>query len=197
LAKYRGLTKIDNKNKHTDINDILGITIQDITTINQDKEGNIWIGSGVQENSTYKFDGSRFSRIGLANGFTDKCVHKIWKDTNGDLWFSVFDNRDPNKNRTVGVYKLANGKFEQITPINKILTNGTRLYSMLFEKNGMVWLGTNSDLIKVDNNYNIRKWSKIGENLIGKVSDIASDKYGNIWFASAGAGISMLKNHDS
>jgi hypothetical protein len=37
---------------------------------------------------------------------------------------------------------------------------------MLFEKNGTVWLGTNSDLIKVDDNYNIRKWSKIGENII-------------------------------
>jgi CheY-like chemotaxis protein len=197
LAKYRGLTKIDNNNKHTDINEILGVNIQDITTINQDKDGNIWIGSGVQENSTYKFDGSRFTRIGLANGFTDKSVHKIWKDTQGDLWFSVFDNRDPDKNRTAGVYKLANGKFEQITRINKILTNGSRLYSMLFEKNGTVWLGTNSDLIKVDYNYNIRKWSKIGENIIGKVSDIASDKYGNIWFASAYAGISMVKNNDS
>ncbi len=196
LAKYRGITKIDDKKKHTDINEILGQSIKEITTINQDKEGNIWIGSGVHEKNTYKYDGSKFTRIGQANGFTDKCVHKIWKDTYGDLWFSVFDNSDPNKSKSSGVYKFVNGKFEQNTLVNKILENGPRLYSMLFEKDGTIWLGTGTDLIKIENN-TVKNWSKIGENNIGKVSDIASDKYGNIWFASAYAGISMIKDNDS
>jgi signal transduction histidine kinase/ligand-binding sensor domain-containing protein/ActR/RegA family two-component response regulator len=196
LAKYRGVTKIDKKNKHTDLNDILGNSVKDITTINQDKEGNIWIGSGVHEKSTYKYDGTKFTRIGQANGFTDKCVHKIWKDTNGDLWFSVFDNSDPNKNNTAGIYKLVNGKFEKNNLVNKLLANGPRLYSMLFEKNGTIWLGTNTELIRMENN-NVKSWSKIGDIGIGKVSDITTDKFGNIWFASAGAGISKVMDKDS
>ena len=54
LAKYRGLTIVDKNNKHKDVNDILGLSVKDITTINQDNDGNIWIGSGVHEKSTYK-----------------------------------------------------------------------------------------------------------------------------------------------
>ena len=196
LAKYRGVTVIDKENRHRDFNDVQGQILKDITSINQDKNGNIWIGSGVNENSTYKYDGSKFTRVGLANGFTDKCVHKIWKDTHGDLWFSVFDNSDPNKNNFGGVYKLVDGKFERNNPISKLLINGPRLYSMLFEKDGSTWLGTNTELIKIEND-KVKKWSKIGEIGIGKVSDITSDNNGNIWFASLGAGISMVMDNDS
>jgi ligand-binding sensor domain-containing protein len=167
LAKYRGVTIIDKYNKHTNINDVGGQILKDITTINQDNQGNIWIGSGVNQNSTYKYDGSKFTRIGKESGFTDKCVHKIWKDINGDLWFSVFDNSDPNKNNFGGVYKLVNGKFEKNNQINKLLENGPRLYSMLFDREGTAWSGTNSNLIRLKNN-DKKIWSKIGEFGIGK-----------------------------
>lgn len=196
LAKYRGVTIVEKNNKQIDINDILDINLKDITSINQDKDGNIWIGSGVHSNSTFKFDGRNFSKVGKTNGFTDKCVHKIWKDIDGNLWFSVFDNNDPSKNNSGGVYKLIKGKFERNNPVNNLLINGPRLYSMFFENDSTTWLGTNTELIRMKNN-TVKTWSKIGEIGIGKVSDITSDNNGNIWFASAGAGISVIMDNDS
>ncbi len=190
LAKNLGITVIDKHNNKKEIINVLGTQLKNVTTINQDTYGNIWIGSGVNNNSTYKYDGNKFTRIGLKDGFTNNSLHKIWKDTEGKLWFSVFDNSNKKKNLTDGIYILQDGKFSMPVSINNLITE-KRVYAILFDTNGYLWIGTNNRLIKYKNGVE-KTWYTLDNERIGKVSDIAKDKKGKIWFAASNIGISNI-----
>ncbi|MCX6186256.1 MAG: ATP-binding protein, partial [Bacteroidetes bacterium] len=192
LAKYRGITVINKNGIQKEITEIAGNSIKNITTINQDRDGNIWIGSGAIENSTYKFDGKKFERIGAKEGLSNKSVHKIWKDLEGNLWFSVFDNNMIAGYPSNGLYKLENGKFIKPIAINTVVKN-TRVYSMLFDTDGSIYIGGHDGIIKTKDS-KITKWTKINDDEIGKVSDIVKDKFGQIWFSSTNTGICNITN---
>ncbi len=71
------------------------------------------------------------------------------------------------------------------------------LNSLLEDKSGILWLGTNSGLYKVDRKkYKFRKYSQ--SNISGKISDnyvraIYADKYDDIWVGFKGGKINKLR----
>ena len=63
-----------------------GLANDYISCIDQDKEGNLWIG---HLNGASKFDGNSFANYGSADGFSNKRVWAILCDSKGFIWFGT------------------------------------------------------------------------------------------------------------
>lgn len=104
-----------------------GLYEQFVTSINQDNNGFLWIGTG---NGLYKFDGITFQRYDSDNELSYDFVSSCIKDSLGRMWFG-------HLNGAVTVYN--NGVFSTIS------TESKSSISDMFILGDNVWLGTQSD----------------------------------------------------
>lgn len=65
-------------------------TLARIYTINEDNNGNIWI--GTVDAGVWKFDGNNLTNYTTKDGLTSNSVNTIFKDKNGELWFGTDGN---------------------------------------------------------------------------------------------------------
>ncbi|MFN0116859.1 MAG: two-component regulator propeller domain-containing protein [Elusimicrobiota bacterium] len=154
----------------------------------QDKNGNIWFGTGA---GVYKYDGKLFTQFTVQDGLSSNCVWSILEDKNGNIWFGTSE----------GICRFDGGKIISI-PINSIIrpvitdnsyysesSTKSTVWSMLQDKSGKIWFGTGDGVYSYEGGNFARLLSNDG--VINKdgltlklVSDILEDKNGNIWFAS-------------
>lgn len=92
------------------IDEDAGLPMNDVTIIFQDRESNIWLGSGGR--GLLKFCGETFLHYNKANGLPSELIVAIIEDEQRNLWLSSYDK---------GVFKLeVNNKNAEITPISEI-----------------------------------------------------------------------------
>ena len=60
-----------------------GLGNLNITSIQQDKVGYLWVGT---QNGLYRYDGSQFQRYGADEGMPDRIIDRIYLGTDGTLW---------------------------------------------------------------------------------------------------------------
>ncbi len=65
-------------------------TLARVYSINEDNNGNIWI--GTVDAGVWKYDGSNLTNYTTENGLTSNAVNTIYKDKNGELWFGTDTN---------------------------------------------------------------------------------------------------------
>jgi ligand-binding sensor domain-containing protein len=65
-------------------------TMARVYAINEDKNGNIWI--GTVDAGVWKYDGIGLSHYTTEHGLTSNAVNTIFKDQAGDLWFGTDSN---------------------------------------------------------------------------------------------------------
>lgn len=58
-----------------------------IYAINEDKKGNIWI--GTVDAGVWKYDGKNLSNYTIKDGLTSNEINTIYKDRSGELWFGT------------------------------------------------------------------------------------------------------------
>jgi ligand-binding sensor domain-containing protein len=80
------------------IDEEAGLPMNDVTIIFQDRESNIWLGSGGR--GLLKFCGETFLHYNKANGLPSELIVSIIEDVNRNLWLSSYDK---------GVFKIAMG----------------------------------------------------------------------------------------
>lgn len=186
-----GLIKIDKYGKETFFESVNGKKLQELTAINQDINGNIWVGSGALKNMTFSFDGKLWKEHNANNGFTDNCVHKIEKGVDGKLYFLVFINRGFENGIGEGVICLDNGKF--IKPVwNKTLKQN-RFYSFLQQKDKTIWLVGTRYLVKIKGN-KVFEFNEERGLPQGNIYDITEDNEGQIWFFATPKGLFKIEN---
>lgn len=61
-----------------------------IYSINEDNNGNIWI--GTVDAGVWKYDGNILTNYTTKDGLTSNAVNTIYKDNNGELWFGTDSN---------------------------------------------------------------------------------------------------------
>ena len=103
-----------------------------ITTITEDKKGNIWFGRDGYGAS--KFNGNSFLHFTTKEGLNSNNIQSILEDTNGDIWFGTRvaekDNLDPNKRfGNGGLNKYDGDKFTHFPLLNGL--NKNDVYSIL------------------------------------------------------------------
>ncbi len=62
-------------------------TMARVYSINEDNNGNIWI--GTVDAGVWKFDGRNLTNYTIKDGLTSNAINTIYKDNNGDLWFGT------------------------------------------------------------------------------------------------------------
>lgn len=65
-------------------------TLARVYSINEDNNGNIWI--GTIDAGVWKYDGSNLTNYTTKNGLTSNAVNTIYKDKKGELWFGTDSN---------------------------------------------------------------------------------------------------------
>lgn len=65
-------------------------TLARVYSINEDNNGNIWI--GTVDAGVWKYDGNNLTNYTTKDGLTSNAVNTIYKDKNGELWFGTDSN---------------------------------------------------------------------------------------------------------
>lgn len=65
-------------------------TLARVYSINEDNNGNIWI--GTVDAGVWKYDGNNLTNYTTKDGLTSNAVNTIYKDKNGELWFGTDGN---------------------------------------------------------------------------------------------------------
>jgi signal transduction histidine kinase/CheY-like chemotaxis protein/streptogramin lyase len=186
-----GLVKIDKYGNETFIESANGQKIREITTINQDENGKIWIGSGAVKNMTFSFDGKTWTHHNSNNGLTNQCIHKIEKGIDGKLYFLVFINKGFLNGDGEGIYILDRGKFLKPNWVKKLKQK--RFYSFLQQKDSSIWLVGLGYIVKIKNDsiYEFQVKNGLPNN---NIYDLTEDTTGKIWFFAIPKGLHYIEN---
>ncbi len=165
-----------------------GLSNNQILSIQEDQFGNIWFGTGIFGVS--KFNGSTFTSYTTKERLQfSKNFKKDWKIVQKDLWFyaggGVYHYHD-----TSFVYlPLAETKSISDQSLKSpFVLSRYAVYSILKDKKGNVWLGTQAQGVLRYNGKSFTWFTEKG--LSGSaVLSIFEDRRGNIWFGNNGAGL--------
>ena len=125
-----------------------GLNSNNVQSIVEDKEENIWIGTRVAEKDNAdadkrigkgglnKYNGEKFIHFSEIKGLNDGDVFTIYKDNSNDLWFSTTSH---------GVYYYKNNEF-----VNYNIPTSTM--SFLKDNRENIWLGCAGGLYRINPN---------------------------------------------
>jgi signal transduction histidine kinase/ligand-binding sensor domain-containing protein len=170
--------------KYLDVDQGLN-NVSNVTSILEDKSGNIWIGTwggGVS-----RYDGVTFTHFTQNEGLSNDYVLSILEDKNGNLWFGTEG----------GGINMYNGEFFTHYTIKEGLCNNI-IQSMIQDKNENIWFGTRGGGVVMYHGLSTTTGHAIFTHFTQKeglsnndVRAILEDKNGNIWFGTR-AGASMF-----
>jgi len=154
-----------------------------------DKAGNLWF--GTSKDGVYRYDGKSFTNFTTRDGLCNNDVSSILEDRDGNIWFGTAD----------GLCRF-NGKTFTHVPIPWSDTSGTwldevypivnpnEITSMVQDKNGIFWLGTNgAGAYRYDGKTFTSYLANVGRLQTDSlhhnvILSITEDNAGNIWFTS-------------
>ncbi|KQN35157.1 diguanylate cyclase [Pedobacter sp. Leaf41] len=169
-----------------------GLASNNCYYILQDQKGFIWIAT---DNGISRFDGTNFQNFTIEDGLPDTQILQMKEDQFGRIWFFALNGQ---------LSYLQDGKFynQDNSQLLKQLSLNTVIVSFLMDKQGRIWLGTNSNLIVCWDGKRIRKY--VSPNPKDKFINafIHEDENGNIYSYSDlsvqkfnGATFSILKSN--
>ena len=157
-----------------------GLPQSSIYTMQQDKYGNIWVGtmSGVS-----KYNGLNFENYSKKDGLAENRVTASCIDNEGNIWFGHWSGG-------ISKYNITNQQFEEVIPKN--IDSKKSIFSILQDTNGVIWFATEGQgLIKLENeNFSLITTSNgLCSNV---VYALATDKEGTLWVGTTN-GITQIK----
>lgn len=156
-----------------------GLKNLNIDAIKQDKEGNLWIGTGF--GGVCKFDGVNFSHYTEKQGLLNNNTEGIFIDSKGNLWFGTYSGMS---------------KFDGVNFVNYTSKSGLAndIAQFATEDNlGNIWIGTQNGLSCLnEQKKSILNFTKKNGLTGNSISSILTDKNGKIWIGTRDNGISVL-----
>ena len=169
--------KENNPESFSSIKAMHGLNSNEISSLCQDKAGNLWIGAwwgGVS-----KYDGRFLTNYSVAQGLSSDVVHCVLEDKSGNIWIGTTD---------AGVNKF-DGKYITRYSTTEGLSDNVVGY-MLQDKNGDMWFATGNGLNKYDGHSFTHYTTAQGlpSNLVWGMLE---DNKGNLWVGANG-GLTMF-----
>jgi ligand-binding sensor domain-containing protein len=150
--------------------------IINITAINEDREGNIWL--GTLDSSICKFDGRS---IETCTSYRDRGVgnriNAIFKDQSGTLWIGT----------DTGVTRTDDGSTWDNSGVATIPSAQT----IMDDREGNLWIATETGVLYLYDQISSSK-SPVQLETSPPITAMIRDDMGYIWLATAGNGISRL-----
>ncbi|WP_083639214.1 two-component regulator propeller domain-containing protein [Algoriphagus marinus] len=148
-----------------------------LSSILEDKSGNIWF--GTLDRGVSKYDGESFVHFTEAAGLSDNRVTSILEDKSGNLWFGTEGG---------GVSKYDGESFVHFTEAAGLSNNDVR--SILEDKSGNLWFGTEGGGVSKYDGESFVHFTEAAGLSNNRVRSILEDKSGNLWFGTQGGGVS-------
>jgi ligand-binding sensor domain-containing protein len=105
------------------------ITDDMISSISEDKNGNIWF--ATRRHGACRYDGKTFTSYSESEGFVSYGITTILEDKKGNIWLGTDKN---------GVFSYDGKTFKNYTTADGLTNNSVR--SILEDKDGNLWFGT-------------------------------------------------------
>lgn len=150
-----------------------------ISSLLQDKAGNLWLGSlggGVS-----RYDGKYFAHFSDAQGLQDNNVISLLEDSKGGLWFGTDGG---------GVSRY-DGRFFSSFTEESGLSQGT-INAILEDRQGNIWLATNEAGLYKYNGTTITHYTATTGLASNEILSLCEDQAGNIWIGFFEAGITKF-----
>jgi ligand-binding sensor domain-containing protein/serine phosphatase RsbU (regulator of sigma subunit) len=156
-----------------DVTDGLGGS--DVTSIIQDKDGDLWF--GLSEGGISRYDGRTFRTFTTKDGLPINNVRTVFEDSRDNLWFGTMEYFSE---KGAGVCRYDGKSFQTFTTKDGLADDA--IMAIYEDDQGNMWFGTlNGGASKFDGTrfQNYTKENGLLSNLVG---DITQDKAGKLWF---------------
>ncbi len=156
-----------------------------VTSILQDQQGFIWIGTneGLHRYNGYKFT-SFVHDPDNPNGLKDEFIRTIYEDRSGNIWVGT---------NTGGLFLFDKSleTFEQFpTSVPGMASGPGSIWVIHQDQTGSIWLGTHQGLIKLNTETRKVTFSEISPDKV-LIRDIDEDQAGNLWLGT-GKGLAKI-----
>ncbi|MFC2140962.1 two-component regulator propeller domain-containing protein [Acidobacteriota bacterium] len=142
-----------------------GLLNDNVRSITEDKEGNLWVGTALGLN---RLKDEKFTTITAKEGLPDDLVWSVFNDSKGYLWFGTDKGLVRCKNKEFKCFSTKDG-----------LTNDV-VDTIYEDSKGFIWVGTDAGLNRLRNT--APRITKSNQFLDGQyIPSIIEDKMGNIW----------------
>jgi ligand-binding sensor domain-containing protein len=172
--------KESNPESFSTIKTTHGLNSNDISSLHQDRAGNLWIGTwwgGVS-----KYDGRYLTNYSVVQGLSSDIVNCIFEDDKGNIWIGTGDG---GVNKFDGTY---------ITHYSEREGFGSNfVWTILQDKGGDMWFATRNGLTRFDGHSFTHYRSEQGLSE-SRILTMFEDRHGNLWAGSNG-GLSRFDGH--
>ncbi|MEJ1238395.1 two-component regulator propeller domain-containing protein [Chryseolinea sp. T2] len=149
-----------------------GLNSNHISSLCEDKAGNLWIGAWWGGLS--KFDGKFLTNYSVVQGMSTNRVSCIFEDDKGNLWIGTLDG---------GVNKFDGINITHYTTREGLASNN--VWTIIQDKNGDMWFGTDRGLNRYDGSSFTHYTAAQG--LSDKdILSVFEDSHGNLWAGARG-----------
>ncbi len=183
IATYFGAVKFDG-NSFTYFTTENGLAGNIVSSLLEDKKGNIWVGS-IGEGITM-LDGKKLTRFTKKEGLSDNMISSLLEDNNRNIWISTLGG---------GLNKYDGNKFTHYS-LEQGLSN-SKIRGMANDRSGNLWLATEGGGVNKLNTtsfiYSVPE--KVMEN--NRIRPIMKDKNGALWFGTESAGVGKLNTRNA
>ncbi|MFL9831608.1 two-component regulator propeller domain-containing protein [Flavobacterium sp. ST-87] len=170
--------------------DVKSIDNNNVTSVIQDKKGNVWIGTEGDNLHKYNFKTNTFERVNIAfeaNQYLDHLPKQILLDNSGYFWIG-------NDLSHLYLYNPITKTTKKIAPVGQ----STPVFHLFQDKKGTVWAATDgSGLYLLDRNKGVIQHLMQNQDdpfslPNNQPSNVLEDKDGIYWIASYNKGINKL-----
>ncbi len=172
-----GIYIIPSSGTYTHLTKKNGLPTNSISSLYQDRSGNIWIGSNG--GGLIKYGNRAFTYFNEVDGLNNNGVFSIVEDDDNNIWISTGDE---------GVYKYNNYESVQYNKNNGLKSNTVR--SSVKDKKGNIWFATLNGLTKYSKG-TFKTYTTADGLASNETKVLLVDKKDNLWIGTNGGGLSV------
>ncbi len=152
-----------------------GLSQSQVNTIQQDREGYLWFGTG---DGISKFDGHHFQIFTRQDGLAENFISSSLLDRDGNLWFG-------HENGEISRFDWQERTFKVIPlPSDSLLAKHSSILTIFQTADGSIWFGSYGSGIYKYSEGNFFIFDKSTGLLSNYVFEITQSSDGNLWLAT-------------